>query len=459
MPLNLKGCIPHTSFLGFFLALFSTSVPYLGEIVYLFYAFNETTYIDQHTVVPSFWFRRWRPGFLIAGILYDVAMLGYCIYTEDIFVVLLVVRILMESYQLYDQMWLIKNWIPFFVDKEKRPYLFLRMFLLDCIWNLLVGVEFWSGSWQKPNEVFTNIFYLMFFVLTCATGLWYVIQGGVNALFKYRFHWMRNSFVWLAGFCMILGIVGLSIGDGGGNNLVDTLDYHSAFVLVYCGINCQTAAIMHQFIVIYEEIAWKQRKLIPVYEDEISPEPSSFPRNEATMTTTKPINNSDSTSVLVGSNKVTCDEDIPIEIASAIDVHQRSNLQFLGERSTAEDAKKEDGDMEIDYDMEATGDSFYHHTSAKVTARAPSMVLSQIMRMKLKRHELVLRGIDELFAVGYQMFLWEVVMWLAQIFLGLYLESNHYPYPEGQNDYYCHSPLERVINSVQFANDAVFARK
>ena len=32
---------------------------------------------------------------------------------------------------------------------------------------------------------------------------------------------------------MIMGIVGLIIGDGGGNNLVKTLNYHSAFVLIY----------------------------------------------------------------------------------------------------------------------------------------------------------------------------------------------------------------------------------
>ena len=118
MPLRLNHCLPHTSYLGFFAAFSLNALPCFGEIVYLIYSYHATTYVDQQTVVPSFWFRRWRPGYLCAGMLYDVGMLVYCIYTEDIFVILIVVRLLIGFYQLYDQV--------------EPPYPFLHQPFFDC---------------------------------------------------------------------------------------------------------------------------------------------------------------------------------------------------------------------------------------------------------------------------------------------------------------------------------------
>ena len=62
---------------------------------------------------------------------------------------------------------------------------------------------------------------------------------------------------------MIMGIVGLIIGDGGGNNLVKTLNYHSAFVLIYSYVEFTIVEILHRFIVVCEELAWQYPNPMP----------------------------------------------------------------------------------------------------------------------------------------------------------------------------------------------------
>ena len=182
-PLFVSRCLPHNSFLGFFAAFSSNIFPCLGEILYLFYTYNATTYIDHQTVVPSFWFRWWRPGFLITGILYDVGMLAYSIYIEDVSAVLLAVRIATGLYQLSDQLWLIKHWVPFFVQKEKRGFVFLRLYLIECIWLILVaGSTSWTSSWQKRNDIFASVYYISQLAIIFGGCLWYLIQGGVDFL-------------------------------------------------------------------------------------------------------------------------------------------------------------------------------------------------------------------------------------------------------------------------------------
>ena len=81
------------------------------------------------------------------------------------------------------------------------------------------------------------------------------------------------------------------------------------------------------------------------------------------------------------------------------------------------------------------------------------------MMVKLKRHELACREFDKLYCVLYQLMIWEVVMWLAQIFLALYLQSVNTPTLPGQGGYYCKTPIENTVNSAQFTHDFVFARR
>ena len=83
----------------------------------------------------------------------------------------------------------------------------------------------------------------------------------------------------------------------------------------------------------------------------------------------------------------------------------------------------------------------------------------EIMMVKLKRHELVKIEFNKLFCILYQVVLWETILQLAQAFLGLYLHSINVPIFPQHNGYYCLSPLENTINSVQFVNDVVFARR
>ena len=601
MPLYLQRCLPHTSYVGFFTAFSLNVLPCFGEILYLIYSYHAKTYIDRQAVVPSFWFRWWRPGFLITGILYDVGMLAYCIYIGDVFAVLMAVRITTGLYQLSDQLWMIKNWIPFFVQKEKRRLMFLRVYLLDSVWYLAIVSTSWSGSWQERNVIFANVYYIGIFVICFGCGLWYLIQGGADHLVKNRFHYNRNMFALFAIFDMLLGIVGLIIGDGGGNNLVDTLKYHSAFVLIYFGIECTIAMIVHHFIVVYEELAWQYP----------NPMPEVTMSSPSMLVSTKTMTLETTNGILSGSNKVACDINaspsfiefatmgsIPImtppenPIKDVID----DTLPSYEGGGVVEDDGKEVGDLEVarsanvsnkgDCDVDVPSFSFSNDTvvvapspenhtegvlrnteltnevekcveedgneegdleeardivsqsvydallvtrppvstpvlsranssapirsrptssapirsrptssipvrsransSAPIRSRANSIVVHvqlrvalafdgitrrasnlhrnilthEIMVVMLKRHEFVCIEIDKLFCVVYQLLLWEVVMWLAQTFLALYLQSVNTPtLPATQDGYYCQTPLDNAINSAQFVNDLVFARR
>ena len=501
-PLSLLRCLPHTSFIGFVVALNSNVLPCFGEIIYLFYAYNATTYIDHQTTVPSFWFRWFRPGFLITGMLYDVGMLAYCIYTEDIFVVLLAVRIIMGLYEVRDQLWLIKHWIPFFVEKEKRQYIFVRVCLIACVWNTVLCSTSWTGgSWQQRNEIFANIFYISLFVIIVGCSLWYLIQGGVDSLVKYRFHWTRNLFFFYAISEMILGIVGLIIGDGGENKLVETFNYHSAFLMMYFGVYCTVVVVMHYFIVNFEELSWKYPNPI------ILSSALGFSNNATTFAATSGI--------LSASNRVACDVNVPsssIEGARTGSIHEDTVDAVIPFRNHAEGAlgdiessneverlveedSKEGGNLEAAHGFVSpsvtvsVGDAPPSAISPPITAstQAGSILVSQqaqrrfalafdgitrrssvfrsnilthhIMMVKIKRHELVSREFDKLCCILYQLILWETVMWLAQIFLTLYLQSVNAPTLPGSKGYYCQTPLENNINSAQFVNDFVFARR
>ena len=555
--LHVIKCLPHTSFLGYIAALSSNSWPTFGEIFLSFYYYNET-YIDQQTVVPSFWFRWWRPGFLIGGILYDVGMLAYCIYMEDIFVVLLVVRLIMGLYQLRDQLWMINNWIPFFVHKQKQRFIFVRAYVTACIWYFVVGSTTWSGVWQERQDLFACVYYISMFLIIFGGGVPYLIRGGVDLLVKYRLHWNRNVFVLLAFSGLIMGIIGLIIGDGGGevNNLIDTLDYHSVYILIYFALEFNTALFGHRFVVMYEELAWKYPN-----------NPISSPPSTKTLFSNKETRPETSSGVI--SNKVACEEDIssvefapsesiPMDSVARLPPENHTENGRYGRERLKEDGK-DDGDLEAAHgllsrsatvkndeacdedvplssiklvitesvkegtvadsikpsneveklveedgkeeeDLEAT----YGLTSQPATVsvddvpteinasgkrlvtfqsggiptlcgplsssigvngntESSSIPQNDIMTpetmLMLKRHELVLREVDKLFCIAYQMFVWEAVMWIAQIFLTLYLKSVNTPTPPGAEGYYCPTPLETTINSAQYANDLFFARR
>ena len=491
-PLRLLRCIPHTSFPGFFAAFSSNVLPCMGEIIYIFYSYDAKTYIGYQDMVPSFWFRWWRPGFLITGMLYDVGMLAYCIYMDDITAVLMAVRLTIGLYQVSDQLWLVKHWVPFFVLKEKRRFIFLRLYLIGCIWFLVVGSTSWSGSWQERNEIFAHMYYLSAFIIIDGCGLWYLIKGGVDYFVKYRFHCARSLFGLWAFSGMILGIVGLSIGDGGGNNLVETLNYHSAFILIYIAFEFAISVVVHRFVVAFEELSWKYPNPI------ISP--STLSCNE---TTTFEATNG---ILSAASNKVVCDVDvlpssiegartgsIPEDTDAVVSSSFNHNKVAIGDtlEGPIEEDGKEGGDVEAAHGLvsQSVGDApsaisppvtapltladsidvpYQAHRRFAlafdgITRRSSvfrgNILTHHIMMVKLKRHELVCRELDKIICVLYQMLMWEVVVWITQIFLTLYLQSVNTPAPPGSKGYYCQTPLENNINSAQFVNDFVFARR
>ena len=605
MPLYVARCLPHTSFLGFFAAFSANTFPSGLEILYIFYSYNATNYIGYQAKLPSFWFRLWRPGYLFAGLLYDICMLAYCISTNDVTAVLVSVRIAVAFYQLSAQYWLMKHWIPFFVEKEKRRLIFLRMILLSSVWWIVVGSTSWTGSWQERNNIFASVYYISYIAIYLGIGGWYLIQGGIDFFFKYRFQLLRNIIALLSSSGMILGIIGLSIGDGGGNNLVETLNYHSAFVPIYSFLLIILGLVVHYFVVVYEELSWKYQNPEPedptlspsttspnelqsmtaelnhdfastndtvaVYDVDVRHSSNALatmknifggtiavapPENqnqsvksEATynfatasnkvacdsslieLATTESISKemvilslSDNQSMkseetynfASASNKMDCDDNktslaiefettksIPKETVKASASHNhRINIAINdtipsneGERMVEEENGNEAGDLEAAHDFvspSATSSScdrssvsnpsvsasliqiesnvVPYHTRRRnalsfdgITRRKTilrnDILTHQIIMVRLKRHELVLLEIDKLFCISYQLLIWEIILWLAQIFLTLYLQSVNTPIIPGQDGYYCQTPLQNVINSAQFANDLVFARR
>ena len=300
---------------------------------------------------------------------------------------------------------------------------------------------------------------------------------------------------------MILGIVGLIIGDGGGNNLVETLNYHSAFIMIYFSAECAIAVIIQRFMVVFEELSWKYPNLII---------PPSTPSRDGSMTLLEATKG-----VLSASNKVACDvnvlsssiegartgsipEDVvvvaPAENHNKVAIGDVESLNDV-ERMVEEDGNEE-GDLEAVYGFASQSASvavddapsvISPSVTAPISTPSDSIVISyqaqrrfalafdgitrrsselsnsilthQIMMVRLKRHELVCREIDKMFSILYQMLMWEAVVWLAQIFVTLYLQSVNTPTLPGRDGYYCRTPLENTFNSAQFVNDFVFARR
>ena len=450
------------------------------------------------------------------------------------------------------QLWLIKNWVPYFVKKGKRRFIFPRAYLTACVWFLLVGSPSWSSSWQARNDVFAALYHINLFVVCVYCGAVYYFQGGLDSLVKHRYHWARNMFVFHSIFGVILSIVGLAIGDGGENNLKDTLYFHSAFALIYCFVQVQIVVILHYFIVIFEELSWKYPQT-PGSEDPFNVSRSSV--NSAVNLTSN--NREAGHRFLSSSSKLSVDLEVPlslIEMATRGNVSKETIAGAPSEKETVkteatnnfpyasnkvacndvegrhssievvttgclqnetvgaslpenhinsvikEEKEQEDGKEQGDLEIAARGlvsqsanidiydtpslinppltargqpdstvvPSHTHRRNAlafdsttSATVR-DNISLHEIMLVKLKRHEIVARETDKVFCVVHQMCFWQAIVWLAQIFLGLYLQSVNTPTIPGHNyylGYYCQSPLESTANSAQFINDFLFSRR
>ena len=240
--------------------------------------------------------------------------------------------------------------------------------------------------------------------------------------------------------------------------------------------------LVHRFIVAFEELSWK-------HPNPIVPS-STLHRDEAMMTEA-------GNDLVHNSNMVACDNrDVP---PSSIEVVAMENGMIEGTshenhlEDTIDDIipynqnvrfVEEDGNEDRDLDAEQMSESSAGIILLGDNARVDSslsgsrrnalafdgiiqtstklrgnILKHEIMMVKLKRHELVKIEFNKLFCILYQLMLWETLLWIAQMFLVLYLQSMNVPTFPQQNGYYCLSPLENTINSVQFVNDVVFARR
>ena len=389
--------------------------------------------------------------------------------------------------------------------------IFLRLYIIGCIWTFVLSFSTsWTHSWENRNNAFGNIYYINVFVICFGCGLPYLLRGGVDCFITYRFHWNRNIFFFFGGSGMIMGVIGLIIGDGGEDSLVKTLNYHSAFVPIYSFVEIMIGVMTHYFIVVYEELTWKY------------PNPVPNPTSSSSPSTVFPNESMASETFLQASanNKVACEIDLrqsslefsPLQtipediIAGALpenhinDDQQETDQNNDREKFFVEDGK-EDGDLETaasrGFVSQSATVSFCDAPPAitNATDNAPilnqtdstivpyqshqrrfalafdgitrrssifrkNILTHQIMMVKLKRHELVCREMDKLYVLVFQIYIWETLMWLTQLFLELYLQSVNTPtLPATQDGYYCQTPSNNAVNSAQFVNDFVFARR
>ena len=391
--------------------------------------------------------------------------------------------------------------------------IFLRPYIVGSIWLFLLSFSTsLTHSWQNRNDAFGNIYYINIFVIFFGCGVFFLLRGGVDCFITYRFHWHRNIFLFFGFSGMIMGVIGLIIGDGGEDSLVKTLNYHSAFVPVYSFVEIQIGVMTHYFIVVYEELTWKYPN--PVPNPTLSSPSTVFPNESMASETFLQAS---------ANNKVACEIDLrqsslefsPLQtipediIAGALpENHINDDQQGTDQNNDRENFFVEDG--KEDGDLEAAASRGFVSQSATVSfCDAPSVInpsdnaadsapvpsqtdstivpyqshhrrnalafdgitrrssilrknilTHQDMMVKLKRHELVCREMDKLYCLIYQICIWEVLLWLTQLFLELYLQSVNTPtLPATQDGYYCQTPLENTVNSAQFVNDFVFARK
>ena len=464
----------------------------------------------------------------------------------------------------------------------------VRLYMIGCVWFFVSGATSWTSSWQEKNDIFAGAYYIILFFVYVGTGLWYLKKGGFDSLVMHRYHWLRNFFQFAAIEGLLLSIVGFIIGDGGGNNLVDTLHFHSAYLLIIFGIECMVAVVLHRFLVIYEELLWEQSttRFIPFDDATTTEAPNGLATTTTTTTTiTVPFSEVPTSSLdfpttkkmskgaVVGTstenllelskevdksiagggteggnlevspglilqsiktnvrfgdsltnsfdtapltragspvhfqfdiNKVACDDtDVPIsalDFATTTKISKGTVLLTSGEnlfegvtpsnevdRSLAGD-EREDGDLEAAYcfvsqsnetnreplisslslisstaPLTRTLSSFPRHLAIPFDGitRRSYLIRSnteQIMLVKLKRHELINIECEKVFCIMYQLMFWQSVIHLAQIFLGLYLQSVNTPTIPGQDGFFCQTPIENAMNSAQFVSDLFYSR-
>ena len=250
MPLYLDQCMIQTSPLGILVSILCYSLPAL--VWRLMYG-KENLEFHEETAV-SFWFGKGRLTILSMTIVFDVARLVYeCIF-QNVFAILITMRILACTYQLYDHYWMQKNWIEFFIHGKKRAFLWIRFYasailllLYATLDEVQIGIVGHYGIWFH-QYVITTFFYAAMLASFLFWFLWFLVsfsKSGDNRswwrrdwlidrprFLRYRFNCLRNITMSLIPFFIVIGVFANIIDDNVSDDLFNnTMQWRYPFML------------------------------------------------------------------------------------------------------------------------------------------------------------------------------------------------------------------------------------
>ena len=248
MPLYLDECMVQTSPLGILVSILCYSVPAL--VWRLMYG-KENIEFHEETAV-SFWFGKGRLTILSLTIVFNLARLVYECISHNVFAILVAVRILAGTYQLYDHYWMQRNWIEYFVHGKKRAFLWIRFYasavlllLYATLDEVQIGIVGHYGEWFH-QYVITTFFYSALLACFLFWFLWFLLSSKSDnrscwgrawsidrsRFLKYRFYCLRNITISLIPFFILIGVVANIIGDNVSDDLFDnTMQWRYPFML------------------------------------------------------------------------------------------------------------------------------------------------------------------------------------------------------------------------------------
>ena len=476
MALHVQQCMPRSSYLGLFIAYICNAGPALVEVIRVFRYYN-ATFVDKQDKFASFWFRVFRLGYLGVAVMYSIARLVYECYIQNVFAVMVAVRLLCGLCLLCDQYWFVKNWVPFVVHAGKRRLIWYRLAFGPLIYYVVLASSTFT-SWQTRQNIFSTVF--AFCLLAISVGNCSYLYHGSDCLIKHRYHFVRNVFMTTAICLVVLGTVGLIVGDGGGDDIWANLGgngYHSFFVLMY-GLGFLPFAIALQYcLIVPEELTWSQEKSLATARMAAVAQCTLAARvacgNDFASIEMPRLTAFDCpVSVIDTSIRSDVQEDQyypPLIVTSVLDqnggncTHSESGC---GEQETPH--------VEANVGVEAGQSTRTSgiNTSQFVRRMALSMgqassknlistVLSKRQQFLVKRHAFASLEVEKVAIIVSQVVFWEFGVWIGQMSLASYLRNvAHVPEIPGAIDgYFCPSYIGHPIQTLQFSVDNVFLRR
>ena len=267
-----------TSPLGILVSILCYSLPALAwRLVYG----KANLYFQEETAV-SFWFGKGRLTILSMTILFDMARLIYDCVFQNVFAILVTIRILACSYQLYDHYWMQKNWIEYFIHGKKRAYLWIRFYasaillvLYATLDEVQTGIVSHYGTWFH-QYVITTFFYAALLASFVFWFLWFLLSSKSSnpcswridrpRFLRYRFKCLRNVTMTLVPLFMAIGVFANIIGDNVSDDLFNnTMQWRYPFMIA--GLLLPMAWGIQRFLVLPYDRLMIHRDTIPMAGD------------------------------------------------------------------------------------------------------------------------------------------------------------------------------------------------